>query len=180
MSHCLKKNGFKIESIFIEKKIVEQNSRVRQFWRLLWNAWRNIYFYYPELTSKIYFFSDLNNRRSEIVLKNIKPDLVVLASAPIIKKSILKIPKLGIINAHPSLLPKYRGRKAIERAIGDGEKIGVSVHWVDAGIDTGKVILQKELKVSQTDNIRSIKQKANKLSYDLVVKAIEKISKEGK
>jgi methionyl-tRNA formyltransferase len=79
----------------------------------------------------------------------LKPDLAVLAFVTdIVPEKVLQIPKIGSICFHPSLLPKYRGASAINWAVINGEtKTGVTIFWVDAGIDTGDILLQKEVDI---------------------------------
>lgn len=85
-------------------------------------------------------------------------DLAVMAFVTdIVPASMLKIPKLGTIEYHPSLLPRHRGGSAINWAIIQGDsKTGLSIFWPDGGIDTGPILLQKEVEVLPTDTAGSI------------------------
>jgi methionyl-tRNA formyltransferase len=85
-------------------------------------------------------------------------DLAVLAFVTqIVPPQVFSVPKLGSICFHPSLLPKYRGASAINWAIIKGETVtGVSLFWVDQGIDTGPVLLQREVKVDPDDTTGSL------------------------
>jgi methionyl-tRNA formyltransferase len=80
-------------------------------------------------------------------------DLAILAFVTqIVPPPVFNAPRFGSICFHPSLLPKYRGRSAINWALINGEtKTGVSLFWVDAGIDTGPLLLQKEVEVGPDD-----------------------------
>ncbi|MFZ2088732.1 MAG: methionyl-tRNA formyltransferase [Desulfobaccales bacterium] len=80
---------------------------------------------------------------------SLNPDLAVLAFVTeIVPGKVLAVPKTGSICYHPSILPKYRGASAINWAVINGEpKTGLSIFWVDAGIDTGDILLQKEVEV---------------------------------
>ena len=86
------------------------------------------------------------------------PDLGVMAFVTdIVPQSILDCPRLGTIQYHPSLLPRQRGRSAINWAIIDGDtKTGITILWPDAGIDTGPILLQKEADISPTDTVGSL------------------------
>ena len=88
----------------------------------------------------------------------LKPDLNVMAFVTdILPESILKHPKLGTIQYHPSLLPKHRGGSAINWAIIKGEtKTGLTIFWPDKGIDTGPILLQKEVEISPDDTVGSL------------------------
>jgi len=91
-------------------------------------------------------------------VKSRLPELIVLAFVTdIIPKAIIDIPKYKAINYHPSLLPKYRGGSAINWAIINGEtETGVTIHYIDAGIDTGDIIIQERVPISPEDTVASL------------------------
>jgi methionyl-tRNA formyltransferase len=86
------------------------------------------------------------------------PDLQVMAFVTlIVPREFLDIPTFGTIQYHPSLLPRHRGRSAINWPIIQGEReTGLSVFWPDGGIDTGDVLLQKRTDISETDTLGSV------------------------
>ena len=88
----------------------------------------------------------------------LKPDLVILAFVTdIIPESFLEIPSIGTICYHPSLLPKHRGASGINWAIIQGDaRTGLTILWVDKGIDTGPILLQKEVEIAPDDTTGSI------------------------
>ena len=104
--------------------------------------------YCLEKNLPIYQFNKLNIEGEEI-LKSFDADLFITASyGQIIKQNILDIPKLGIVNVHTSLLPKYRGPAPIQWAILNGEKkTGVTIMRTELGLDTGNIYLQKEIQI---------------------------------
>ncbi|MGE5216820.1 MAG: methionyl-tRNA formyltransferase [Chloroflexota bacterium] len=89
---------------------------------------------------------------------SLNADLAILAFVTqIVPQEVFSVPKLGSICFHPSLLPKYRGASAINWALINGESVtGLSLFWVDPGIDTGPVLLQKEVKVDPDDTTGSL------------------------
>ncbi len=89
---------------------------------------------------------------------SLKPDLVVLAFVTdIIPAKLLTVPSLGTICYHPSLLPRHRGASAINWAIIQGDtRTGLTVFWADKGIDTGPILLQKEVEIGPTDTTGSL------------------------
>src|SRR4030042_291498 len=108
------------------------------------------------------------------------PDLGVMAFVTdILPLSILKAPKLGTIQYHPSLLPRHRGRSAINWAIIDGDtKTGITILGPDAGIDTGHILLQKEVDISPSDTVGSLYyNKLFPLGVEAMLEAIELIQK---
>ncbi len=90
--------------------------------------------------------------------KSFAPDLNLLAFVTdIIPAEILNYPRFGSIQYHPSLLPKHRGKSAINWAVIHGEKkTGLTIFWVDEGIDTGPILLQKEVEISEDDTTGSL------------------------
>jgi methionyl-tRNA formyltransferase len=94
--------------------------------------------------------------REEFLALN--PDLAILAFvSQIVPQEVFSVPRLGSICFHPSLLPKYRGASAINWALIKGESVtGLSIFWVDPGIDTGPVLLQKEVQIDPDDTTGSL------------------------
>ncbi|MBI2858589.1 MAG: methionyl-tRNA formyltransferase [Chloroflexi bacterium] len=90
--------------------------------------------------------------------ESLRVDLGVMAFVTdIVPMSILKNPKLGTIQYHPSLLPKHRGGSAINWPIIQGEtKTGLTIFWPDQGVDTGPILLQKEVNISSCDTVGSL------------------------
>ena len=87
-------------------------------------------------------------------IKGLSPDLVVTAAyGQILPKSFLDIPSMGCINVHASLLPEYRGASPIQQVLIDGrEKTGITIMYMDIGMDTGDIILQEELIIHPDEN----------------------------
>ncbi len=92
------------------------------------------------------------------VLKKLESDLFVLAAyGHILSSELLKIPRLGGINIHPSLLPKYRGAAPIQRALMNGEKkTGITIFFMDEKVDHGKLIMQKEVAIEPEENFGAL------------------------
>ena len=94
----------------------------------------------------------------------------------ILSKSFIKKFKGNIVNIHPSLLPKYKGLNTHERAIQNKEKFsGCTVHYVTAKLDSGKIILQKKIKIKKNDTPVSLKKRILKYEHVLYTAAIMKI-----
>jgi methionyl-tRNA formyltransferase len=108
----------------------------------------------------------------------LKADLAILAFVSfIVPPQVFNVPRLGSICFHPSLLPKYRGASAINWALIKGETAtGLSLFWVDPGIDTGPVLLQKEVKVEPADTTGSLYfNKIFPLGVEAIVEAVDLI-----
>ena len=112
---------------------------------------------------------------SEINNKKIK--LICLAGfMRILSKNFIKRFKGKILNIHPSLLPKYKGLNTHQRAISNNEKYsGCTVHFVNSRLDSGKIILQKKVKISKFDTAKSLAKKVLIQEHKLYPKAIRKV-----
>tara|TARA_B100001765_G_C19467012_1_gene322041 strand:- start:125 stop:979 length:855 start_codon:yes stop_codon:yes gene_type:complete len=88
-------------------------------------------------------------------IKDLNPDLIIcIRYAEILKKSLLEIPNKGVINFHPSLLPKYRGLGPIFQAVLHNEnEIGFSFHYINEDIDTGQIIKREKIKIEQNESV---------------------------
>lgn len=112
-------------------------------------------------------------------LKSLSPEFcIVVAYGKILPKEILEIPKYGCINLHASLLPKYRGAAPIQWALINGEKItGVTTMIIDEGLDTGPILLQKEVPITDEDNTETLSKKLSLIGAELLVETIDKMRK---
>ena len=107
-------------------------------------------------------------------LKSFKADLFVVVAFKILPKIIWEIPSKGTINIHASLLPQLRGAAPINWAIINGlRKTGLTSFYINEGIDTGDIILKKELEISENDNFGSLYTKLKKLSSGFIIDTIE-------
>jgi formyltetrahydrofolate-dependent phosphoribosylglycinamide formyltransferase len=112
---------------------------------------------------------------SEINNKKIK--LICLAGfMKILSKDFITSFKGKILNIHPSLLPKYKGLNTHQRAISNNDKYsGCTVHIVNTRLDSGKIILQKKVKISKSDTVKSLSKKILIQEHKLYPKAIKKV-----
>ncbi len=127
-------------------------------------------------------FLKTENINSEAVaekIKAIKPGLIISAHLrKILNKEIFSLAAKGAINIHPSLLPKYRGLSPQHQAImhGDSES-GVSVHFIEAGVDTGDIVLQKKFSIEKGDYILQVQTKMLTIYKTIVAEAVELLEK---
>ena len=114
------------------------------------------------------------NLLKKLISNNI--NLICLAGfMKILSHDFIKNFTKPILNIHPSLLPKYKGLNTHKRVIKNKEKYsGSTVHLVTAKLDSGKIILQKKIKISKNENEKSLEKKVLKIEHKLYPKAIEK------
>ena len=111
-------------------------------------------------------------------IRKLKPDIiVVVAFGQILPEELLKIPKYGSVNVHGSLLPKYRGAAPIQWSIINGEEYaGITTMYMDVGMDTGDMILKRQVKIEDDDNFGTLYEKLKKIGGELIVDTLEKIA----
>lgn len=112
------------------------------------------------------------------VLRGYQADIFVVAAfGQILSEEILAMPKYGCVNIHASLLPKYRGAGPIQWAIIDGEqKTGITIMQMEKGLDTGDILLQKEVEIDARETGDSLHDKLAAAGAELIVEALPKIA----
>jgi len=132
-----------------------------------------------KIKKKIFNFKNFkkDEKNLSILLKKEKIEFICLAGfMKILSKEFIKRFNGKIINIHPSLLPKYKGLNTHKKAIKNKDKLtGCTVHYVSAKLDSGKIILQKKVKISTKDNPASLSKKVLKQEHKLYPAAIIKI-----
>ena len=111
------------------------------------------------------------------LMKKDRIDLMIVAGCPfLLKKDLLDKPDLGVINVHTGALPKYRGFHPLPWAIiNDEKRIGVTVHMMDEGMDTGDVLLQDCFEIDESDNISTVRTRACVLGAKLLARVLGNI-----
>jgi len=119
------------------------------------------------------FVNDINSVSFLTELKNDKPAIIINQAQAILKEQFLAIPRIGSLNRHCGLLPKYRGRLAPFWAYVKGEKeSGVSIHFIDKEIDNGPIIVQKKVPITRFDTFDSLLAKDFHIAPYALVEAV--------
>jgi len=159
----LKKSPIKIELI------ISSSSKAKGL------KYGNIY----RIRKKVFNFEYKRKTENQVLieLKKNKIELICLAGfMKILSKNFIKNFKGKIINIHPSLLPKYKGLNTHQRAMENNEKYsGCTVHYVNPRLDSGKIIIQKKVKITKKDTIKTLEKKILSEEHKLYSKAILKI-----
>jgi methionyl-tRNA formyltransferase len=115
-----------------------------------------------------------NNVEFGATLAAIRPDaIVVVGYGRIIPQWMIELPPLGNINLHASLLPKYRGAAPVQWAIARGEQVtGVTTMRIDAGLDTGDILLQREMSIREDDTAETLAPRLAAMGADLMVETL--------
>lgn len=129
------------------------------------------------LEENISVFQPMRIRKDFEKLKNLDIDLIVTcAYGQIIPKEVLDMPKYGCINVHASILPKYRGSAPIQWCLFNNDDVtGVTIMYMDEGMDTGDIIKIKEIPILDSDNVGTLHDKLSKLGCDLLLEVLPTI-----
>jgi len=108
----------------------------------------------------VFEVAQFNSPETIASLEKLKPDLLCIASAPILKAAVFKTATQGCLNAHPGWLPAYRGIGANAHALMQGQAPGVSVHFIDAAIDQGALLKRERVPFNKKDTVAKINDRA--------------------
>lgn len=115
---------------------------------------------------------DLNGGRSRRIILAQAPDLLVLLGTGIMRAPILGIPRLGTLHCHQGQLPAFRGVNTIEWSIFQQRDVHITTHYVDAGIDTGRILHTRQVPVSSGDAIADVRRRCQEAAVELLLQTI--------
>ncbi len=125
----------------------------------------------------ILFVQDQNNNKSLAFLRNLNPEVIIFSGGGLIRQKLLAVPKYGVLNCHPGILPQYRGMNILEWTALDGNissiGFGVTLHFLDKGVDTGPILLQRSLEIKEFIGFRNIREQLEVLKVDLMLEGIQ-------
>ncbi len=120
----------------------------------------------------VFCVANHNDAVCKELLADDKPDVLALGGTRIIKPNILEIPRRATVNAHPGLLPWLRGSASVGWALYKDMPQGATVHFIDPGIDTGDIIIKRQLPVYRHDTYESINYRIATLSGELMAESL--------
>ncbi len=129
------------------------------------------------LENNIECFTPCNIKEDYQKIVDANPDIIITcAYGQIIPKVLLDLPKYKCVNVHASLLPKYRGGAPIHASILNGDEMtGITIMYMDVGMDDGNIIKQESISILDDDNINTLSQKLSNLGADLLIKTLPSI-----
>lgn len=129
-----------------------------------------------ELGLPVIEVEDLQSAEFEEQLTKLNADLFVVVAFRVLPANILEIPKIGSINLHASLLPKYRGAAPIHWAIINGEKeTGCTIFFLDEQVDTGNILIQESTQIGENETTGSVYARLRDLGSELLLQSLDKI-----
>ncbi len=125
----------------------------------------------------VYQPEKLRDSDTEAVIKQLNPDIIVVAAyGQILPESILKLPRLGCVNIHASLLPKLRGAAPIQWAIYNGDKVtGITTMKMAKGLDTGDILEQAETEIGENETADSLHDRLSALGAKIIISTLNKL-----
>ena len=129
------------------------------------------------LNNNINVFQPVNIKEDYQDILDLNPDIIITcAYGQIVPKEVLDYPRLGCVNVHASLLPKYRGGAPIHKSIINGDdKTGVTIMYMDQKMDSGDIISQEETVISDDDNLESVHDRLSIIGRNLLLKTLPSI-----
>ncbi len=123
---------------------------------------------------QVYQPTTLRDGNALNILKELEPEMIVVAAyGKILPKEIIDYPKYGCINIHASLLPEYRGASPIQSAIIDGKtKTGVTAMYMDAGLDTGDMLMKTEVEIGKNETADELHDRLSEAGAELIVRVV--------
>ncbi len=110
-----------------------------------------------------YRVRDFNSKRTEASLKGLKPDLVAFTGGGLIRKNILTVPAQGVLNCHSGLLPRFRGMDTLEWTILEAQgalpQVGLTLHFMDTGVDTGPILRQHRVELNPGESLNAVRKR---------------------
>lgn len=112
-------------------------------------------------------------------LKHNKPDLLLFTGGGLLRKDLISLPALGVLNCHSGWLPQYRGMDVVEWAIlqskGRKPQLGLSLHFMDQGVDTGPILLQQRVVMAKGENIEKLRARMEGMMPAVMLKGVKGI-----
>lgn len=116
---------------------------------------------------------DQNSPRAITQLKQWAPDVAVFTGGNILRHELLQVPRLGVLNAHLALLPEIRGMSSPEWSLLCGVPLGITIHFIDSGIDTGPILLRREFSaVDQCASLTDLRNRMIAEGIELIAEAV--------
>ena len=140
--------------------------------------WRHVEFYEPH-ARRLVIVESLAGAETVNVVRELEPDLLLLGGAPILPAALIELPRIGTLNAHPGLLPRYRGVDVVAHAVRNGDLVGATVHFVDAGIDTGRIISRVDVPIQPGDTLASLQERVETAGGNALADAVQRLHAEG-
>jgi len=124
--------------------------------------------------------SDQNRQPAVAQLKKWAPDVAVFTGGNILRDEVLRVPRLGVLNSHLALLPEIRGMSSPEWSLLCGVPLGITIHFMDSGVDTGPILLRREfVAANQCDSLADLRNRMIAEGIDLIAETVTALDRNG-
>jgi len=137
------------------------------------SVWRNLHAVGEHYGFPVVTCSDQNSAHAISEIKRWSPDILVFTGGNILREEVLRVPRVGILNAHLALLPEFRGMSSPEWSLLCDVPLGITIHFMDSGVDTGPIVLRREF--TATEGVESLTDLRNRMiaeGIELLAEAI--------
>lgn len=138
--------------------------------------WRSDSFYAAH-AGRVVVVPRLNHPSSREALLALRPDIAVIGGAGILNPGIFTVPRMGTLNLHPGMLPRYRGLSSLCWAVLEGGEAGATLHFLDEGIDTGPVVARRLVAVCPGDTLEDLRRRVVDAGLELLIDALDVMSR---
>ena len=133
----------------------------------------------PQMGAASTTIEDLKNPETLKIIRSLDPDLIVLAGSGIVKEALLAIPRLGTLNCHPGILPRYRGCTTVEWAIYEDQPVGATCHFVTPEIDAGDIVLKENFPIFSDDTYEGLRLRMFYFCAQVMARAVDCVANQG-
>ncbi len=123
--------------------------------------------------------NDLNDPRAVGLLQSETPDLIAFTGGGLLRQEVLSIPRIGVLNCHTGVLPRYRGMDVVEWTAAEGKVkevgFGATLHLMDRGVDTGPIVMVRKIKPLPHDSFKTIRERLEVSMVELMAEGIQKL-----
>jgi len=131
---------------------------------------------YSRYCSRVLLVGSLNSATTRLELRSLKPSWILLGGVGILTPPILETAECGVLNSHPGLLPWARGTGVVGRSLERGYPVGVTCHYVDAGVDTGPIIERRLLSVTGSEHsLKELEVANDLLAAEIMIDVVERL-----
>jgi folate-dependent phosphoribosylglycinamide formyltransferase PurN len=135
---------------------------------------------YTPLCKRLVGTGEMNSRQLIRDLRALAPDFVILGGGGILRPAVIETARIGVLNAHPALLPWIRGCGIVGHSLEQGVALGATLHWVDRGIDTGAVVERRLVSIPRGPaTLAALELAADELAAEMLADAVESLVRGG-
>lgn len=172
---AMETEGIVVKAVVLDGIINEKNRKIVLERTKNFFDWPN-FFDIERFNLPTYLVKNHNGENCLNLLKSLNPDLIINGGTPrILKSPILSLPKLGILNCHPGILPKYRGCTCAEWAIYNDDEVGATCHFMTGGIDAGPIVCSEAMTIRRGDSYEKMRTDLISHMIKVLVKGIAKV-----